>query len=267
MDGVSWDALYHSELQGLWSLLVVPLAFLAWRAAVPTDPARAEVPAAAGFVSRLTLFFAFATMVDPICTGPLVRSDALAGTVATDLVPLFFVLLGDLRVLLLAIGVARPDRSLGANLRWAVGTTLIVPVVSWPTWRLLAWLWPELDSQVLWMLYELGFLLLCVFLSRAWVPRILAASPEQAGYLRALFGYSAAYYALWLTADVLIVVGGLDLGWAIRIVPNQLYYAFWVPFAYWRFFDVRPTGLRPATGSASAGPGPAADPSARNASR
>jgi hypothetical protein len=51
-----------------------------------------------------------------------------------------------------------------------------------------------------------------------------------------------------LIADLLIVVGGLDLGWAIRIVPNQLYYSFWVPFAYWRFFSIR---LEPARGNAA----------------
>ena len=34
----------------------------------------------------------------------------------------------------------------------------------------------------------------------------------------------------------------LDLGWGVRIVPNQLYYALWVPFAYWRFFSVSPPG-------------------------
>ena len=49
--------------------------------------------------------------------------------------------------------------------------------------------------------------------------------------------FTAAYYALWLAADVLIVVAGLDLGWALRMVPNQLYYAFWTPFVYFRFFS------------------------------
>jgi hypothetical protein len=64
--------------------------------------------------------------------------------------------------------------------------------------------------------------------------------PPRGAFLGALFGYSAAYYALWLTADVLIVLAGLDLGWAIRMVPNQLYYAFWTPFVYARFFSGAP---------------------------
>ena len=237
MDGFSWDAAYHSDLQGLYALLVVPLAFLAWRAAVPVDASRAAEPEAAGFVARLTLFFAVATMIDPICTGPLVRLPTLADTIATTIVPLFFVLLGDLRVLLLAIGVARPDRSFDRNLGWAAGTTLIVPIAAGTLYAIARLLWPDLHGQVLWMIYELGFALLCVFLSRRWLPRSLPDATERKRYLRSVFGYATAYYVLWLIADLLIVVGGLDLGWAVRMVPNQLYYAFWVPFVYWRFFE------------------------------
>ena len=48
--------------------------------------------------------------------------------------------------------------------------------------------------------------------------------------------YAAVYYALWATADVLIQVLDLDVGWALRVIPNQLYYAFYVPFAYLRYF-------------------------------
>jgi len=45
-------------------------------------------------------------------------------------------------------------------------------------------------------------------------------------------------YALWAAADLLIVAG-FDAGWAVRLVPNQLYYAWYVPFVYWRFFSSR----------------------------
>ena len=118
---------------------------------------------------------------------------------------------------------------------------LVVPVFAGVTYTFLGWAIDDLHKQVLWMLYEAGFFGLCVALSRRWIPNTLGddvKATAKVAYLRALFGYSAAYYALWLGADVLIVVGELDLGWAVRIVPNQLYYAFWVPFAYWRFFTV-----------------------------
>lgn len=239
MNDFSWNAVYYNDLQTLYALLVVPVAFLAWRLASPTPTSRAEVPAAAGFVALLTLVFAFETMIDPIATGPLKRSAAIEGTIFATLIPFFFVLLGDLRVLLLAAGVAHPEKSLGENLKWAGSRMLIVPIATGILFGGLSALYSDLHGLVMWMIYEFGFLMLCIYLSRVWIPKALpgAANAHAAGYLRAIFGYSAAYYALWFSADVLIVGLELDLGWAIRIVPNQLYYAFWAPFAYWRFFS------------------------------
>lgn len=240
MTEFSWHAVYYSDLQSLYALLVVPIAYLAWRLTAGFDERLAAVPRAAGFVSGLTLFFAIETMIDPIATGPFLKLDFIRDTLASTLIPFLFVLLGDLRVLLLAIGVARPERSLRQNLDWAAGTALIVPIIAGIGFALTSWIWPDVHSQVLWMLYEFGFLALCIFLARVWVPRNVPNDPALTAFLKAIFGYSAAYYALWWVADVLIVVADLDLGWAIRIVPNQLYYAFWVPFVYWRFFNMRP---------------------------
>ena len=122
-----------------------------------------------------------------------------------------------------------------------MAATAIVPIATGILYTLLRWLWPEVHGQSLWMIYEAGFLALCVYATRVWLPRRAglagALEPEGRAFLGALFGYSAAYYALWLAADVLVVVAGLDLGWAIRMVPNQLYYAFWTPFVYLRFFS------------------------------
>jgi len=233
-----WHLVYGSELQGLYALLVLPLAFLAYRAVARPDADRAVVPEATRFVSGLTLVFAVETMLDPIATGPLTRSPWIAGRWAAQAIPFLFVLLGDLRVLLLVIGVARPERRLSRNLAWASGLSLLVPIATGLLYGGARLLWPGLHEQTLWMIYELGFLLLCVFLGRVWVARGLAGRPATAHYLRDVLGYSAAYYALWLTADLLIVVGGLDLGWAIRIVPNQLYYGLWVIFVYARFFSL-----------------------------
>ena len=218
----------------------MPFAFLAWRAAAAVDSTRAVSPRAARFVSLLTLVFAVETMLDPIATGPIRDLEAIRDGPGATLIPFVFVLLGDFRVLLLAIGVARPDHGLRRSLGWALGTSLVVPAVAGTSYALVRWIWPDVHGQVLWMLYEFGFFALCVFLGRVWLPRSVPNTPAVASFLRSVFGYSAAYYALWLIADVLIVVGGLDLGWAIRMVPNQLYYAFWVPFVYWRFFDRAP---------------------------
>ncbi|MEZ4356677.1 MAG: hypothetical protein R3F16_23815 [Myxococcota bacterium] len=239
MSGSFWHDVYYGDLQSLWSLLVVPLAFLAWRAAAPTDPRRAAVPAAARFVAGLTLVFAFETMLDPIATGPFCRLPGVAGTPWATLVPFLFVLLGDLRVLLLVAGVARPERTLAGSLRWALGVSLLVPITTGLLFSATRFALPDVHGQVLWMIYEAGFLALCITLSRVWTPRA-GLDAATTNYVRAILGYGAAYYALWLVADLLIVGAGLDLGWAIRIVPNQLYYAFWAPFAWARFFSAQP---------------------------
>jgi hypothetical protein len=240
MTEFSWHEVYYGDLQSLYALLIAPIAFLAWRLTSGVDGRRAVAPDSARFVAGLTLLFAIETMIDPIATGPLLKLDFFRYNLASTLIPFLFVLLGDLRVLLLAIGVARPERRLRQNLAWALGAGLIVPIVAGIGYTLTRWIWPEVHGQVLWMIYEFAFLILCVVLARVWVSRCVPDDPPLATFLRSIFGYSAAYYALWWVADVLIVVADLDLGWAIRIVPNQLYYAFWVPFVYWRFFSVPP---------------------------
>jgi len=240
MTPFSWHAAYSSELQSVWALLVVPLAFLAWRLAAPCPGERAVVPPAARFASLATIVFALETMLDPIATGPLLRSAPKDGVAAT-VVPFVFVYLGDLRVLVVALGVARPDLALARVLGLAGAAAFVVPIAAGSLYAALRALVPDVHGQVLWMIYEAGFLALCVGAARRWVPRAgRGGAPLDAGaraFLGALFGYSAAYYALWLAADVVIVIGGLDLGWGIRIVPNQLYYAFWAPFVYFRFFS------------------------------
>ena len=59
--------------------------------------------------------------------------------------------------------------------------------------------------------------------------------PRNARILRSLCGYVAVYYALWAGSDLLILYGGIDAGWLLRALPNQLYYAFWVPAVYYSF--------------------------------
>lgn len=244
MTPFSWHDAYYSELQNLYALLVVPVAFLAWRLAAPSDPARAVVPGAARLVAAATLLFAFETMLDPIATGPLLRSEALRNTLAATLVPFAFVYLGDLRVLFVAFAVAEPGAPIARMLCRAAAATAIVPIATGLLYGGVRGLWPDVHGQWLWMIYEAGFLLLCVLAMRVGLPRAVARGasidPAARAFLGALFGYSAAYYALWLAADVLIVVAGLDLGWAIRMVPNQLYYAFWTPFVYALFFSAAP---------------------------
>jgi hypothetical protein len=89
---------------------------------------------------------------------------------------------------------------------------------------------------VLWLVYELGFVALALVLRRRIDGGLAAgASERDRRLLRALLLYAAGYYALWASADALILAG-FDAGWGLRILPNQLYYAFTVPFVYFSYF-------------------------------
>ena len=230
----SWHDVYSGDLQSLWALLLIPFAFLVYRVVLgtPRTGDREQV-----FIVFYTLGWALETMLDPIVGGPISRalgwSDGFAGT----LVMFTFVLLGDLRVFVLVFGLAS-----ASYLPRALGFTLIVPLVTGVVYGTASWLVPELHSQVMWLIYELGFLTMAIWLVRVWIPRNVrpdrGAHADLQSMLRSCVAYVGAYYLLWATCDVLIMLG-IDEGWALRMVPNQLYYALWVPFVHVRYFAVR----------------------------
>lgn len=237
----TWNALYASGLQSFWALLPVPALYLLWRAC--TGPrAGGALPAAAAFVDAYAIVFALETMLDPFATGPLLRLLGLAdGGIATA-VMVVFVLLGDFRVYLLlfallAIAAGRDWRS---ALPTAVAWTLLVPLIAYPLSLAVRGLHPDADANTIWLLYESLFALVALGLRARLVPvRVPADQPALRAFLGEALAYVAVYYGLWASADVLIQLAGLDVGWLLRIVPNQLYYAFWIPFVVWRFFARR----------------------------
>lgn len=228
----SWEALYRSDLQGTWALLVVPALFLVYAALAGRARAAASSRPDARWLLAYSVAFAVETLVDPLATGPLVRALGL-GPGASSALGFLFVWLGDFRVLLLVFALAQARRH--AWLRAAVATCL-VPALDLALYHgLLRALWPELPGQTLWLIHELGFCALALALCVWGVPRL--TPPEPQGHRRFLRGallYAALYYALWAKAD-LVILAGVDAGWGLRILPNQLYYAFWVPFLFFTF--------------------------------
>src|SRR5262249_46154313 len=98
---------------------------------------------------------------------------------------------------------------------------------------------PSAPTQTIWLLYELAFVVVALALRQWAVPaRVPGTAPRLRTYLRAVLAYVAVYYALWAAADI-VILAGFDVGWALRMVPNQLYYAFWMPFAYFAFLARR----------------------------
>jgi hypothetical protein len=142
---------------------------------------------------------------------------ALTGQAASA-VPLFFVLAGDLRFLALVM-LARPDGSIRFDARafaTALGLTAIVPISS----QLLLSALPEDVSspRLLFLVYEVAFVLLTIALLQ------LRDDLRENAWMCRVSRFVIVYYSLWASADVLILVIGTDLGFALRVVPNLLYY-------------------------------------------
>ncbi|MGH7818987.1 MAG: hypothetical protein ACREQ9_04365 [Candidatus Binatia bacterium] len=232
-----FESFYRSDLQALYAPWIAPVLFLLWLVFRESPREDGAEPAAARFVRAWAIAFALETLLDPLVTGPLLSRFGAEEWAAAVLLP--FVLLGDFRVFLLVLFVAEPGLGLAVAAGRAALWTLVMPLVAGATHGFLDWSSGGLPGQSLWLVYETAFLLLAVAFALAWVPAHVA--PDRRGarrYLRALLAYVAVYYFLWATADALILAG-LDLGWALRAVPNQLYYALWVPFAYALFFRIR----------------------------
>jgi hypothetical protein len=226
---------YVSDLQSAYALWPVPLLFLAWLRVRGGFPATTRD---AAFVRAYATFFAIETVADSLATGPLTKLLGLADTSVGLVVLIVFVLLGDFRVLFLLQRLAFPQRARERLLAESAAWTLIVPLAALSIRATLETLFGALGDSAIWLIYELCFLALALVLRQVVLPRWVAepGRARRLAYLRSVATYAAVYYALWATADVLIQVLGLDLGWALRVIPNQLYYAFFVPFAYFRYF-------------------------------
>ncbi len=231
----SWEAFYHSDVQGLWALIALPALFGIWLAMSPIVSTAGAEPRAARFVRGWALVFAVEAVLDPLVTGPGFR---VLGLAESEIAPIPFVLLGDFRVFVLMVVLIDPARGLGSALGEAAAWTFLVPAIAWTVTTGLGAVHGAAPATTIWIVYETAFVLLALALREVVVPRRLASSAAPRTYLRAVLAYVALYYALWAAADVLIL-RGRDVGWALRTVANQLYYALWVPFAYTLFFSRR----------------------------
>ena len=152
-----------------------------------------------------------------LTSGHVYGLGALTGGAASA-VPLFFVLAGDFRYLLL-LGAADPRGAIQPSARRvlaAAGLSCVVPLFS----QGVVWLLPETlaGSRVLFLVYELAFMLLTAGLMR-WHP-----GARSIAWLGPVSRFVLLYYGLWALADAIILLTGSDLGFLLRVVPNLLYY-------------------------------------------
>jgi len=230
----SFDAFYHSDLQSVYLLLVLPALFLAywWAVAQPGDRCG---PPTLRFVRLYSLVFCIETIIDPLMTGPVVKVLGGGGTV----LGLLFVLLGDFRVFVLVFGVCAPGRSLAGVVREAALWTPIVAVSAYAVYAVIDRVAGGAPVQLLWMIHEVFFFALAGFVRNVVIPSRTDATDPNRARLRRVMSFVMLYYGLWASPDALILWGGLDAGWLLRVVPNQLYYAVWIPFVYATFFSER----------------------------
>ena len=214
-----FEAVYGSTWHhpvAFWAVGIVVLAFLAVRLK------------AAGHRRVLGLLLAFQLLIVADAWLTSSWSPFAEGTPAKTAVAVTFVILGDLRYLLLLqrFGLdERKARSPLHGLALPIAASLIVPIAS----KVVAAPWAD-QPRVLFLVSELMFATLAVAVLLFLLPRRRDA--RAPGWVKRLTQFEIAQYVLWAGADV-VILSGHDVGYLLRLLPNAMYYALFVPFAWW----------------------------------
>jgi len=182
------------------------------------------------FLAGFLVVFTFEIVADALATGAL--SPIPKGAPWGTPVAVAFVILGDFRYFLLVERFAGKDRGGAAVLGAAAAWAFVVPVVSFVLRNAM----PSLaaPARVTYLTYELLFLALALALRLAVLPRRAAgAAPEVRRWLMEVTVFEVVQYGLWATADI-VILSGAEVGLLLRLVPNAMYYAFFLPFVLMR---------------------------------
>jgi len=226
----SWHAFYTSDLQGVYALLVLPALFLLFWIATGRWRARTDEGRSERFLRVYLLIFCVETLIDPIATGLLPRAVDLGAGLATGL-GLLFVLLGDFRVFWLVFSLSEPERPFAASTRRALLFTPVVAISAFGLTSGFGAVFASVPDQVLWLTHELLFVAMALYLRGRVIAGATTIAPARRAALQRCASFVVVYYGLWASSDLLILAG-LDAGWLLRALPNQLYYAVWIPFVY-----------------------------------
>ena len=156
-----------------------------------------------------TIFFAVICALDAFLTGPWtpLAPDSAAMTAAG----ITFVIAGDLRYFVLLLDATKSWQRLVA----AVALAFIVPIIVQ-----IARAAGVTELRQVFLIYELCFFALALgiwFIVRPW-----------SDFVRRLTRFEIVQYGLWAGADILLLTTGADAAWLIRMVPNLMYYAFFL---------------------------------------
>lgn len=217
-----FQAIYESPWHNPAAFWALGVAFLAW-----------WMRRKAFLVAYFALFVV-EILADTLATGGL---SGLRPPWATP-ISIAFVILGDFRYFLLVERFAwRPattphDDTAPSAWASAAALSLVVPVASSIANRALAG--RVVDVRWTYLTYEVMFLAFALALRFAILPKRLAAlAPEVRAWLLAVTSFEIAQYALWASADI-VILAGADAGFALRLAPNAMYYAIFLPFVAWR---------------------------------
>ncbi|MEJ7733130.1 MAG: hypothetical protein WKG00_28530 [Polyangiaceae bacterium] len=205
------------------------------------------------WLAAFLVLFTFEIAADALATGGwsplmLLKSEWMTAGGIT------FVILGDLRFFLLVERAARsvPEHTVGERPEDATRAAiapLVQPrlgVVDWATVLLSSLLVPlsstaarfafpaiTVDSRKTFLTYELMFLVVALVMRFVVLPRrLVRVGAPVRRWVLGVASYEIVQYALWAMADVLIL-SGVEVAYLLRLVPNSLYYAFFLPFVWW----------------------------------
>ncbi len=178
--------------------------------------------------SRILLLWTLqlAVFLDALCTGalsPIPAPSALATASAV-----VFVILGDARFFFVLLDPALSSRGLSLRILHAVLISGAFSVAAYAVKQALPM--QLTSSRHLFLTYELMMFVACLVLMG-----LLCRRPDgqRKACQRRMLAFEVAQYGLWALADIVILSAQRwsDMGYALRIVPNALYYVAFVPFA------------------------------------
>ncbi len=214
----TFEAFYASSLQHpilLWIAAALALVFCLTRPGL--DPG----------VKRYCVILGALSLLDAWLTSNHVYGvGELSGWLASTL-PLFFVLAGDYRYLLL-LGAATERGAIQLDTRRLLAAAALVAIVPIFSQVVDAALPAALvGPRVLFLVYEVSFIVLTAALM-VWHP-----GARSVPWLAPVSRFVLLYYGLWATADVIILATGSDLGFLLRVIPNVLYYGGLIAVIGW----------------------------------
>jgi hypothetical protein len=177
--------------------------------------------------------FAVEIALDAWLTGSLSPVHAPLGL--EWIVPVVFVILGDLRYFVV-VETCTPKPVLWRSALMSVALAFVVPVATQVARALFKRVHD--DESVNYLVYELLFCALAIVMRVLVVPRRTQGSDARARALALRVSeFEIVQYGLWACADIVISSGLEGPGYALRIVPNVLYYVGFLFFVL--FFSSR----------------------------